>query len=100
MRKRTSKRARTRSGAHQFTRGAVAVITTGPSAGTIVRLIRTAYAPPGSAGCAVHTLQPGGPVWVVDRWVEWEIWSKWRGRYIFRCKAAPWTALRQMITVH
>jgi len=46
------------------------------------------------AGRALHTLQPPGPVWVVDRWVEWKIWSEWRQSwYMFRCKAAPVTAL-------
>jgi hypothetical protein len=81
-------------GAPPLTVGAFAQITFGPSAGKIVRLERMAYAPPGSAGCAVHSLQPPGPVWVVSRWVEWVIQSKHRAPYIFRCKAAPVTALR------
>jgi hypothetical protein len=86
----------------ELMRGAYAIVTTGPSTGTVVRLIRQAYAPPGSAGCAVHTLQPPGPVWVVDQWLEWNIWSDTQRREVlFRCKAAPVTALRQiMVLVH
>ena len=85
----------------KLTRGALALVTAGPSAGTVVRLIRTAYAPPGCDGCAVHTLQPSGPVWVVDKWLDWVVWSESQGRYVtYRFKAAPWTALRQLVTLH
>jgi hypothetical protein len=83
-----------------LTQGAYATVTTGPSAGTIVRLLYRSYAPPGCDGCAVHTLQPPGPIWVVDKWLEWDVERPaglgWR-RY--RLKLAPWTALAP-ITVH
>jgi hypothetical protein len=80
--------------------GAYATVTTGPSAGTIVRLLYRSYAPPGCDGCAVHTLQPPGPIWVVDKWLEWDVERPaglgWR-RY--RLKLSPWTALAP-VTLH
>lgn len=87
------------SHARKLTHGALALVTDGPSAGKVVRLERMAYAPPGSAGCALHTLQPPGPIWVVNDWVEWDIWSEDRGWWRLRCKAAPVTAL-QPVTLH
>ena len=84
----------------QLVPGAYAVDTFGPSAGTVVRLERTAYAPPGCDGRAIHTLQPPGPVWVVSEWLEWDV-QRPAGLGIrrYRLKVAPWTALRP-ITLH
>jgi hypothetical protein len=77
--------------------GTLALVTFGPSAGTVVRLERTAYAPPGCSGRAIHTLQPGGPVWVVDKWLEWDVDRDINMRLIptrrYRLCLAPWTAL-------
>ncbi len=80
--------------------GAYAVVTFGPSAGTIVRLERTSYAPPGCDGRAIHTLQPHGPVWMVSEWLEWDV-ERSAGLRIrrYRLKVAPWTALRP-VTLH
>jgi hypothetical protein len=88
-------------GAYQFDPGTYATVTFGPSAGTVVRLIRRAYAPPGCVGCAVHTLQPHGPIWVVDQFLEWDVWSKAQGREVrYRFTTAPWTALRAIAGRH
>ncbi len=73
--------------------GAWAVVTFGPSAGKVVRLIRTVYAPPGCSGCAIHTLQPPGPVWRVSEWLEWDV-KETRGVHRYRFKVAPVTGLR------
>lgn len=84
-----------RVGAYRFKSGTYATITFGPSAGTLVRLERMAYAPPGCDGCAVHTLQPHGPIWLVDQWLEWVVWSEYeQSEVTYRFQSAPWTALR------
>ena len=72
--------------------GIYARVTFGPNKGKHVRLIRTAYAPPGCDGRAIHTLQPGGPVWVVNKWLQWDV-QEARGVRRYRLKVAPWTAL-------
>jgi hypothetical protein len=76
-----------------LTYGALALVTFGPSAGTVVRLEKMAYAPPGCDGCAVHTLQPPGPVWLVSKFLLWDVVGP-RGVRRYRIKAAPVTALR------
>jgi hypothetical protein len=91
----------TRVGAYQFEPGTYAEVTFGPSAGTVVRLVRMAYAPPGCDGCAIHTLQPHGPIWVVDQFLEWDVWSKAQKREVrYRFTTAPWTALRAVAGQH
>jgi hypothetical protein len=76
--------------------GAYAVVTFGPSAGTIVRLERHAPWVPGCDLAAIFTLRPPGtPVWVVSEWLEWDV-ERPAGLGIrrYRLKVAPWTALR------
>jgi hypothetical protein len=86
-----------RVGAYQFEAGTYAVITFGPSAGRVVRLVRCFFMPPGCRGCAVHRLQPYGPVWSVDRPLEWQVWSASQRREVtLRLHVAPWTALRAL----
>jgi hypothetical protein len=51
----------------------LAVVTFGPSKGTVVRLEHMTYAPPGCDGCAVHTLQPPGPIWRVSKFLKWDV---------------------------
>jgi hypothetical protein len=82
-----------RVGAYRFEPGTYATVTFGPSAGTVVRLERMAYAPPGCDGRAIHTLQPHGPIWIVDQWLEWVVTGP-SGSRLYRFKSAPWTALR------
>ncbi len=84
-----------RVGAYRFEPGTLAMITFGPSTGTVVRLERMAYAPPGCDGGAVHTLQPHGLIWIVDQWLEW-IADESQGPRLYRFKSAPWTALRAL----
>jgi hypothetical protein len=84
-----------RAGPYQFERGQLAMVTFGPSAGTMVRLEHMAYAPPGCDGRAIHTLQPHGPIWIVDRFLDWDV-ERPAGLGIrrYRLAVAPWTALR------
>lgn len=75
------------------------MVTWGPSAGTLVRLERLLYPPPGCSACAIRTLQGNaGPVWVVDKWLEWDVDRNLNMRLIpmqrYRLKLAPWTALQ------
>jgi hypothetical protein len=72
--------------------GSLAMVSAGPSAGKVVRLVRSAYAPPGCDGRAIHTLQPHGPIWVVSEWLEWDVQES-RGVRRYRLMVAPWTAL-------
>jgi hypothetical protein len=80
--------------------GALAVVTFGPSRGTVVRLERTLWVPPGCDACAVRSLQPSGPVWVVDRFLLWDVDRQGAGaltpRRRYRLKLAPWTGLRPL----
>lgn len=73
--------------------GSLARVSAGPSAGKVVRLLRTAYAPPGCDGQAIHTLQPPGPVWVVSDWLEWDVPGHQGVVRRYRLMVAPWTAL-------
>ena len=84
-----------RVGAYRFKPGTYAEITFGPSAGTAVRLERMLFAPPGSNACAVHTLQPHGPIWIVDKYLEWDV-ARPAGPGVrrYRLMIAPWTALQ------
>jgi hypothetical protein len=68
------------------------MVSAGPSAGKVVRLERAMYAPPGCDACAIHTLQPPGPVWVVSEWLEWDVHER-SGMRRYRLKIAPVTAL-------
>jgi hypothetical protein len=86
-----------RLGPYGFEPGQLAVVTFGPSAGTVVRLIRLTRAPPGCDGRAVYTLQPWGPAWAVSDWLEWDVErAAGLGVRRYRFKVAPWTALRAL----
>jgi hypothetical protein len=69
--------------------GTRALVVAGPSRGTVVRLGRLFYAPPGTDACAVHTLQAPGPIWAVDKFLRWDV----RGRR-YRYMIAPQTGVR------
>ena len=79
--------------------GALAVVTFGPSRGTVVRLERKFNWTPGCNASAIFTLRPPGtPVWVVDRFLEWDVDRDITMRPIprrrYRLTLAPWTGLR------
>jgi hypothetical protein len=84
-----------RLGPYQFKPGQLVVVTFGPSAGTVVRLERMFFAPPGSSACAIHALQSFGPIWAVSEWLEWDV-ERPAGLGIrrYRFMVAPWPALR------
>jgi hypothetical protein len=74
-------------------------VTFGPSKGTVVRIERQFNWTPGCDASAIFTLRPPGtPVWVVDRFLEWDVNRDGSGRLIpsrrYRLKLAPWTGLR------
>ena len=74
--------------------GSLAVVTFGPSKGTVVRLKHMTHAPPGCDGCAVHTLQPPGPIWRVSKFLEWDmVGAAGLGIRRYRLMTAPVTGL-------
>ena len=81
----------------RLAKGTLALVTAGPSAGTVVRLERHAQWTPGCDACAVWTLRPSGPVWVVSEWLDWDV-ERPAGLGIrrYRLKLAPWTALEPL----
>jgi hypothetical protein len=84
-----------------LTPGSLAVVTFGPSKGTVVRLSNIAYAPPGCDGCAVHTLQPLGPIWRVSKFLEWDVVRPaGLGIRRYRLMTAPVTGLAPIATAH
>jgi hypothetical protein len=84
-----------------LTAGSSAVVTFGASKGTVVRLEHMIHAPPGCDGCAVHTLQPRGPIWRVSKFREWDVVRPaGLGVRRYRFMTSPVTGLAPIATAH